>query len=182
MVPGIGAVNVFCDMTTDDGGWTMVAYFKNPSNYVDIFYASNNSAYGAGAPDPDSATAWSDWRVLANVDWPIEMAVVIDTYGSWESSPAKVIYQVKSRAVMPSYGEIHDLTSGDNLYYKFTFSQNWIDVGSSSISPINYWSPLSSTNQYLTLLYSEDNRTTFYGSGIPHGYDTWYHSSWWLVR
>ena len=172
-------------MTTDNGGWTVVARLIYPSNYDDIFYALNDSAYGTGAPNLTSATAWSDWRVLANVDWPIEMAVLIDHYyDSWGSAPAKVIYRVKSREVMPSYGQTHDLISDDNLYYQFDLGSPWLDVGSSSVSSSTTWFSYSSTNQFLTGLSRGSSYIygTLFGKGVPGGDDTWLHSSWWLVR
>ena len=174
----------FCDMTTDGGGWTLVGYYKDPADYDDLMYARADGFYGTGIADPNSSTAWTDWRVLAGVTWPIQFATVLDqeTFSTWAELNAKVIYRVKSREIMPNYGTVQDLTSGDNLYYKCSFADGYSDVNTSSSSSENYWYPVTISVKYLICFHNTSGYSAYYGLGVPGGNDTWHHSARLFVR
>ena len=207
---GVGPVVVFCDQSTDGGGWTMVGFYRNPGNvngpadvgtrdYSYYMKARTDAAYGLPNyyADPDSAGPWTDWRVLSNMPFPAEYTIMLDyalpfTTG-WEDYGRKVIYRVRSRDVLPNYGTSQDLLTGDNLYYKFTPGQAWTDVGGSSASGIYYWYPYTSGNAYLTLFHVSnyfyiDGRaatnyqySNYWGSGLG-GNNSWNHGSHQFMR
>ena len=185
-------VKIYADMTTGGGGWTMVGHFKSfGGNYSNFILCRNDASYGTEVGNPDSTTTWTDWRVLANITWPIEFAFVLDqaSYTSgWDTYNKKVIYRVKNRYTMPHFGVGIDMTSGDNMYYKLNCADGWSDVGSSSVasygtSPFlyGYWYPYTSANNYLIMMTSQTN-SVYYGAGVPGGDDTWGHSARMFVR
>jgi hypothetical protein len=168
-------------------------------DYAYFMKARNNEAYGRPEyiANPDSEGAWTDWRILSGVTWPVEFAVILDQPSwstGWDDYSAKVIYRVKNRNIMPNYGTEQDLTTGDNLYYKWYFTQGWTDVGSSSRALTFAWYPYAGSQKYL-ILFHESNykyvdgseptnyqRGAYYGGGVPGGNDTWYHSARMLIR
>jgi hypothetical protein len=114
----------------------------------------------------------------------MQFGVILDqpTYSTWGAVNAKVIYRVKNRDVMPNYGTAQDLTSNDNLYYKFNFTDGYTDVGTSSSSSNIHWYPYSAGNNYLIMFYNTSGYSSFYGSGVPGGDNTWYHSARMFIR
>ena len=179
-------IDVYCDMTTDNGGWMLVGKYADTSSYETTMRCRSNAAYGSAVGDPNSASPWADWRVLTNVTWPIEFAVILDQFtpSGWESNVAKVMYRVKSRGEMPNYGTTQDLVSGDNLQYKFSTSQAWTDVGSASSSANNTWQPKTTLSLDLTVFFASglNAHGIYYGDGVPSGTKTWNHSGIMFVR
>ena len=163
----------------------MVGNYRDPATYELLMFGQNNNTQGSGMGNPDSETAWTDFRVLQNVIWPIEYAFVLGShvwFTGWDNHMPKIFYKVKSRRVVPHYGVAADIVSGDNLYYRFYPSENWTDIHNSSPTSVGYWYPNRNDGKALIQLTQGSNKSTFCGQGVAGCNGAWNWSSRQLVR
>jgi len=204
------AIMVWCDMTTDGGGWNLVSRYRHPAHvngppghenrdYALYMRGRRDEAYGREEylALPNSRGPWADWRSVAGMTWPAELAVILDMRRfetPWHHYPKKVVYRVKSRDVLPNWGTSQDLLGDDNLLYRFEFADPWTDVGESTASGTYYWYPRSERDEYLTLFHVSNyayldgraptnyHHACYYGSGVPGGNNSWHHGAHLLLR
>jgi len=204
------AVMVWCDMSTDGGGWNMVSHYRHPAHingppfhenrdYALYMRARHNDFYGREefVALPDSPGPWADWRSLNGMTWPAEFAVILDMRRfetPWDDYPRKTVYRVTSREILPNWGTSQELKPDDNLLYRFEFSDDWSDIGESSASGHYYWYPRNDQDQYLTLFHVSNysyldgrsptnyHHACYYGAGVPGGNNSWHHGARLLIR
>jgi hypothetical protein len=183
---GAAAIPVFCDMTTDGGGWTFFAHVDGNST-VGNFFVSDVGTWDSSRADTGAlyGRGGSVYQKLGATD----LMVTLDSASATTAGAASKLVFYKFTAGDPAFSAGPIPCTGLGVGAGFTFragAGGTYQAGGANACSATAWFPTVAAGATQLTYFSAPSLGTYWGAGLASlatpGINTFGHDSWWYAR